>query len=397
MKTKYKNCISYIRKNQKELTFHLPKDKDIHLGLPNPFIAPSSCEGIFENDQFYWDSYFIILGLVDTNQIDLAKGMVENLAYLCNRFGIIPSRNRYYNLGISQPPFFTSMVLEVFNKTKDKKWLQDMAKIAEKELRNYWMDSKKIHNVSKGLSRYCDHWHTHLTSEHESGWDMTSRFYERCMDFLPIDLNCLLYKYEIDFSLIYKKLDNKIKSKKYSNNSKKRKEVINKLMWNQEKGFYFDYDYQNKKQSDFFSLAGFYTLWSGLATKNQAKKLKENLSIFEYNGGLANTQKEGLSETFKQWDYPNGWPNQQWIVIKGLLNYGFKEEAKRLAKKWIDMNKKVYEKTGTFWEKYNVLTVDRGKDGRYPTQKEFGWTGAIFIKLISEIDKYGSFTNSRGR
>jgi alpha,alpha-trehalase len=205
------------------------------------------------------------------------------------------------------------------------------------------------------------------------------------MDFLPIDLNALLYKYEIDLSLIYKKLNNKSKSEKYFENSKKRKEVINKLMWNQEKGFYFDYDYRNRKQSDFYSLAGFYPLWAGLATKNQAKKIKENISVFEYKGGLANTQKEGLSKIFKQWDYPNGWPNQQWIVIKGLLDYNFNEDAKRLTKKWLDMNKKVFENTGAFWEKYNVLTVDRGKDGRYPTQKGFGWTDAIFIKLINEV------------
>ena len=256
MKRKYKNCINYINNNQKELTFHLLKDKDIHLGLPNPFIAPSSSQGIFENDQFYWDSYFIILGLVETNQIDLAKGMVENFAYLCKRFGIIPSRNRYYNLGTSQPPFFTSMILEIFNNTKDKSWLKDMVKIAEKELNIYWMDTKKVHKVYKELSRYCDHWHTHLTAEHESGWDMTSRFYERCMDYLPVDLNSLLYKYEIDLSKIYKILGDNIKFKKYSDNSKKRKEQINKLMWNEEKGFYFDYDFQNKKQSNFF-----FTCW----------------------------------------------------------------------------------------------------------------------------------------
>jgi len=395
MKTKYKNCINYIRKNQKESTFYLPQDKNIHLGLPNPYIAPSSSKGIFKNDQFYWDSYFIILALVDTQQISLAKGMVDNLAYLCKKFGIIPSRNRYYNLGISQPPFFTSMILEVFDKIKDKNWLQDVAKIAEKELKNYWMDTKKMHKVYKGLSRYCDHWHIHLTAEHESGWDMTSRFYERCLDFLPIDLNSLLYKYEIDLSLIYKLLKNQIKTKNYYNKAQKRKKIINKLMWNAEKGFFFDYDYQNKKQSNFYSLAGFYPIWSGLATKHQAKKLKENISKFEYNGGLANTQKENLSKTFKQWDYPNGWANQQWIVIKGLLNYGFKKDAKRIANKWLEMNKKVYKKTGTFWEKYNVVTVDKGKDGRYLTQTGFGWTNAIFIKLLNEFNKSNFFMDSK--
>ncbi|RKY81926.1 hypothetical protein DRQ11_14875, partial [candidate division KSB1 bacterium] len=97
----YKQALKYIENYWKKLTFYFPKNKNIHLGLPNPFVAPSFSEGIFENDQFYWDSYFIILGLVKSNRVELAKGMIDNLAHLFKRFGIIPSRNRYYNLGIS--------------------------------------------------------------------------------------------------------------------------------------------------------------------------------------------------------------------------------------------------------------------------------------------------------
>ncbi|MFW6283244.1 MAG: trehalase family glycosidase [Minisyncoccales bacterium] len=100
---------------------------------------------------------------------------------------------------------------------------------------------------------------------------------------------------------------------------------------------------------------------------------------------MANTQKENISKKFKQWDYPNGWPNQQWVVIKGLLNYGFIEDAERLSKKWLDLNKKVYEKTRAFWEKYDVVALDKGKDGRYATQKGFGWTNAVFIKMVNEF------------
>lgn len=383
MKEDYKNCLEYIDNYWKKITFYLPKDKGIHIGLPNPFVAPSSSEGIFENDQFYWDSYFIILGLIESNNIDLAKGMIDNFAYLYKKFGIIPSRNRYYNLGISQPPFFTSMVLEIFNKTKDKKWLREMAKIAEQELKNYWMNES--HLVYQGLSRYCDYYITHLTAEHESGWDMTSRFHDHCLDYLPVDLNSCLYKYETDLVEIYKVLKNQAKLKWYSNEADKRRQIMNKLMWNNKKGFFFDYDYRLRKQNTFYSIAGFYPLWANLATKKQAEKLKKNLKKFEYKGGLANTQKINLSKEFKQYDYPNGWANQQWIVIKGLLNYGFREDAKKLAKKWLEMNRKVFEKTGKFWEKYNVVKGNVGKEGRYPIQTGFGWTNAIFVKLVKEF------------
>jgi len=135
----YASCLNYIEGYWKDLTFHLPKDKGIHVGLPNPFVAPSSKDGIFENDQFYWDSYFIILGLVENGKTKLAKGMVDNFIHLHKRFSLIPHRNRFYDLGRSQPPFLTSMILEVFNKTKDTKWLQKAAEVAENELKHYWM------------------------------------------------------------------------------------------------------------------------------------------------------------------------------------------------------------------------------------------------------------------
>lgn len=383
MENNYQQCLKYIENYWKKITFCLPKEKGINIGLPNYFVSPNATR--FKNDQFYWDSYFIILGLVESGKISLAKGMADNFIYLYKKFGIIPGRNRYYDLGRSQTPFFTSMILEIFKVVKDKKWLKKATKIASSELKNYWMN--KDHLVYRGLSRYCDHFISHIISEHESGWDMTSRFDEHCLNYLPIDLNSCLYKYETDIAEIYKILGNRPKQKQYLKQAEKRKKTIINLMWNNKKGFFFDYNYKFRKQSGFYSLAGFYPLWAKLALKNQAEKTAKKLKKFEYKGGMANTQKTGLSKEFKQWDYPNGWPNQQWIVINGLLNYRLKEDSERIAVKWLEMNKKVFLKTGKFWEKYNVVECGIGREGRYPNQTGFGWTNAVFVKLIKEFSK----------
>jgi alpha,alpha-trehalase len=376
MYKKYLKCIEYINKSQEELTFYLPDDDKCHIGLPNKFIAPSASNGIFKNDMFYWDSYFIILGLVEKGDIMIAKGMVDNFAYLLKRFDIIPSRNRFYNLGISQPPFFTSMVLEVYNKTKDKEWLYDMVNVAEQEL-NYWSD--EFHYAFDSLSRYCDHFVTSATAEHESGWDMTSRFYDRALDMLPVDLNSLLYKYEKDLEHFWKILGDKEKVYFYRRNAQLRKEKINKYFWNEKEGFYFDYDYRNSIQSDFYSMAGFYPLWSGIASKVKAKKVMGKLKLFEFDGGLVNTLNENLMTPYRQWDYPNGWPNQQLIAVVGMLNYGYDKDATRIMKKWVELCSKVLDETGYIWEKYDVVNCRRGVDGRYPTQTGFGWTDGVFI------------------
>lgn len=381
----YKECLRYIESYWEKITCYHPEDKYTHLGLPHPFVSPN--DGIYRNDQFYWDSYFIILGLVKCGRAELARGMVDNFIFMQKRFNIIPMRNRFYNLGSSQIPFLTSMIKEVFHVSKDLAWYKHAMKAAEYELHQYWMNKSltEVHLVYKGLSRYCDHHITHLAAEHESGWDMTSRFHNHCLDYLPIDLNCALYKYELDLAGFYKTIGSRRKYDQYIVDSEKRRRRINELMWNLKKGFFFDYNYKHERQSAFYSIAGFYPLWAKLATHTQARKVMENLKRFEYRGGLANTQSNNLSKEYKQHDYPNGWPQQQWIVVRGLMNYGFNREAARLAKKYLDLNNSVFHKTGKLWEKYDVVKCTISKEERYKTQHGFAWTNAIFIRLIDKF------------
>lgn len=381
----YRNCLRYIEKYWNNVICYHPKDKGIHLGLPHKFVSPN--DGIYKNDQFYWDSYFTIIGLVKCGKELIAKGIINNFIFMQKRFNIIPMRNRYYNLGSSQMPFLTSMIHEVAPLINDKRWIRTAMKCAEKELQTYWMNKSltEIHIVYEGLSRYCDHYITHLAAEHESGWDMTSRFHDHCLNYLPIDLNSALYKYEIDLAEFYKESKNRTMYNKYILSSEKRRKTMNKLMWNNKKGFYFDFDYKHKKQSNFYSIASFYPLWARLATHTQAKKMVDNLKRFEYDYGLANTQPNGLSAEYKQHDFPNGWPQQQWIVIRGLMNYGFRKDAYRIAKKYLDLNKNMYEKTGKLWEKYDVVKGNTGTSERYPTQSGFSWTNAVFLRLINKF------------
>ncbi len=383
----YKACLEYIEKYWDKITCYIPSDRFHHLGLPHKFVSPNN--GIYKNDQFYWDSYFIILGLVKCGRIDLAKDIVDNMLYLQRRFNIIPMRNRFYNLGSSQIPFLTSMAREVYHTNKDRRWLGKVMAAADKELETYWMnkDLTEIHIVHEGLSRYCDHYITHLAAEHESGWDMTSRFQNHCLDYLPVDLNCALYVYETDLAAFYKSARKRKKSNHYLMLSEQRRHQMNNLMWNFKKGFFFDYNYRKKRQSPFFSIAGFYPLWARLATYTQARKMVEHLRRFEYDYGLANTQDKGLQKEFRQHDYPNGWPQQQWIVVKGLMNYGFKRDAQRIAKKYLELNKKILSRTGSLWEKYNVVRGTVGKSERYDTQQGFGWTNSVFIRLLDKFTR----------
>jgi len=382
-KGQYSDCIDYINKHWKTLTAKTTKDNGLIIGLPNPYICPSRDE--FDKKMYYWDSYFIILGLLCSGKVTLVKGMAENLFYLFNRFEFIPQSNRFYHLGKSNPLFLTSIIEEIFSVTQDKSWLRNALKVAIGEYEKVWTSGYRL--TENGLSRYWEPTHTHEQAEDESGWDRTTRFLNKCLDINPIDLNCLLYKYEKDFSSFYANLNNTKKSAYWKRSASNRKKLINKYMWDEKKGFFFDYDFKKQKTTNTWTLAGFFPLFTNLADKKQALQLKNKLKHFEKTHGLVTTRKRYLKDNNTQWDYPIGWAPLHWIVIKGLLNYDLKEEAERIAVKWLNTCTKTFNKTGKFWEKYDVVKQDIGKIGRYATQSGFGWTNGVFVKIYAVFNK----------
>lgn len=349
--------------------------------LPNAVCSPNG--GYFAGTQFYWDTYFTILGLVDSGRFDIARGMVDNLCYLFDKFGHMPARNSWASKGRSQPPFLTRMAFEVYEHGgADEAWLDNVMAYALKEYENVWMAGQRLDK--SGLSLYRPKFFSGRLDVFESGWDLSSRF-SAGKPILPVDLNCLLYQYEKDFLKLAKIKKDKPGQRRWLAVLKQRRERVNKYFWDEKKGFYFDYDLLAGKQAIFKTLAGFYPLWCGVADKNQAKRCLKRLEIFEQVGGMTSTEK--ITGSNKQWDYPNGWAPLQLIVIEGLRNYGFDKDAKRLTEKWLSCNLQVFRETGRLWEKYDVVNRAIGRSGRYPTQSGFSWTNGVFTRLGKSLEK----------
>jgi alpha,alpha-trehalase len=386
------NAFSYIESYWSEITRTQTVDEETLIGLPHPYVVPSSdiSNGFVYEEMYYWDSYFVAQGLRVNGKLELAESMLENLIYMIHRFGMMPNSSRYYHMTHSQPPILTSYILDVYNwGKKSESWLRERIEIAEREYKNVWTASIHPHfrNMHMDLSRYYDIHVLNDLAEAESGWDMTTRFDGRCLDYLPIDLNCLLYKYEIDISNAYKIFGDKDTSELWQNKSAYRAEHINELMWDEEAGFYFDYDFRNYKRSEVWSLAGMYPLWCGLASHEQAKRLVANLQKFSFNGGLvATTQHNNDHRPFnKQWAYPNAWAPLQWIVTEGLNNYGYNEKAEHIARLWINSNLNYFKNFGIFREAYNAVSpLDKPLEGVYPSQIGFGWTNGVFLDLAKK-------------
>jgi alpha,alpha-trehalase len=126
------------------------------LYLPDKYVVPG---GRF-NEMYGWDSYFIIRGLLNAGRVELARGMVDNFFFEIEHYGAMLNANRTYYLTRSQPPFLSSMFVDVYQAVQkngghpDQAWLERAYADLDKD---YGMWTRDPHLAGQtGLSRYYD-------------------------------------------------------------------------------------------------------------------------------------------------------------------------------------------------------------------------------------------------
>jgi alpha,alpha-trehalase len=433
------------------------------LYLPHRYVVPG---GRF-NEMYGWDSYFIIRGLLRDNRVELAQGMVENFFFEIEHYGAILNANRTYYLTRSQPPFLTSMILDVYDAKKeagkeDRAWLETAYGYAVRD-HNLWTREPHLAG-STGLSRYFDFgtgpapeslkdetghlaqvaayflshpdigrpyliqkkaddkdqvgplfamqvcestsstmaksdcasaggvslsgdYYKGDRSMRESGYDIAFRFGPYGMathHYAPVCLNSLLYKAEEDLARMADMLGKRKESADWHERAKKRKDAINKYLWNAQRGMFFDYDFTTQKQSTYEYVTTFLPLWTGLATKEQAAAVVKNVGIFERPGGLMMSPYE----TGGQWDAPYAWAPNQLMADDGIRRYGFNEVADRVSSEFLSNVLENFRRDGTIREKYNAVTrsSETAVTAGYKVNiVGFGWTNAAFLVLVHEL------------
>jgi alpha,alpha-trehalase len=386
---------AYIGRYWQKVERYHPKDDESLLGLPKPYLVPSYREktGFDYNELYYWDSYFMVQGMLDADHRELVEGILEDLMELFKRFKVIPNASRTYLTGRSQPPFLTTFIFDIYEAYKPgEKWLKQVMAVAQKEYETVWMGVKKPNErqVYQSLSRYYDINYLHDLAEAESGWDMTPRFDRHALNFLPVDLNALLYKYETDFARAAKIFGDHEAVERWQARAEERRIIMNKLMWDRIRGLYYDYNYVKEKRSTISSLAAYFPMWAGMVDDKQAALLVKALRRFENKGGLATTDALPLGQFVlgsmpTQWAYPNGWAPLHFIVVGALERYGYHADARRIANKWLRTNLDWFDNEHVFLEKYNVVSPEKPPvKGLYPSQTGFGWTNAVFERFCRD-------------
>ncbi|KAF9155101.1 alpha,alpha-trehalase nth1 [Linnemannia schmuckeri] len=457
-----------------------------------PFVVPG---GRF-NEMYGWDSYFESLGLLADGRLELAKGMVDNFVYEIQHYGKILNANRSYYLTRTQPPFLTDMMLKVYDRlpfsleTENKQWLAVALVAAIKEYLTIWM-SQPRYDPATGLSRFysegvgmppeteathfdhvikpfadamdltieayskmynegtviepeLDTYFKHDRAVRESGHDTTYRLDNCCADLATIDLNALLYKYEIDIAETIQTIfgdsfetpyfdcydtltqekeetgDQERKaegeegkesvekmmthtSEQWFERARIRQERLNRYCWNEERGMYFDYDTRLETMCTYESVTTFYAMWAGCADRDKAERMMTKaLPLFEVTGGLVSGTESSrgfitLARPNRQWDFPFGWAPHQIISWIGFEKYGFMEEAKRTCYRWLyTITKSFVDFNGVVPEKFDVVNMTHkvqveygnvGVDFKFIPREGFGWMNASYQVGLGYMDR----------
>ncbi len=389
------------------------------LPLPRPYIVPG---GRFR-EIFYWDTYFTMLGLKLAGRTDLIRNMVDNFAYLIDTYGFIPNGNRTYFLTRSQPPVFALMLQLLAETDGPDVWTRYLPHLQQEY--TFWMQqaesgTSRAITLPDGaiLNRYYDptsrpraeayykEWeltetartagvepralYGHLRAACESGWDFSSRWFGKdetivntnAGDLLPVDLNCILYFLEQTLRDGYRQQGQTQQAGQFDKLAENRKKAIHQIFWDEHQQFFVDYNLVSQQRTEALTLAAAFPLFFRLASPEQARAVHDRLRAdFLQTGGWVTT----LVRSGQQWDSPNGWAPLQWIVYKGLMNYGFTETATAGCDRWLALNDRVFRETGKMMEKYNVVDdVLTAGGGAYPNQDGFGWTNGVYLQLMHE-------------
>lgn len=197
--------------------------------VPNPVIVPG---GRFL-EFYYWDSYWIVRGLLYSEMHQTVKGMLENFLSIVDSVGHIPNGGRVYYAERSQPPMLIPMIKSYYDFTNDVEFIQNNIALMDKEF-GYWLNNHAVEVDGHTLYKYGDfstgprpesykedfdtaahlsdeaekeNLYSELKAAAESGMDFSSRWYidenggntgtldnTKCREIIPVELNAFLYR-----------------------------------------------------------------------------------------------------------------------------------------------------------------------------------------------------------
>lgn len=343
-------------------------------------------------DMWLWDSAFHAIGL---RHLDPQLAMDAISAMFCAQRadGFLPHRAHTGGAAsqITQPPILAFATRLVYEKSNNPDWLRTLYP----QLCTYvqW-DLNNRDSDGGGLAEWVID-DDPLCRSGESGMDNSPRF-DSAVRLDVVDFNAFLALECEALAHLATLLGLSVEQERWSKRHKILCRLINKYLWSDADGFYFDYNPTTGSRTPVLSSAGLLPLICGAPTTKQAEQLLAALSDPNRFATAFPIPSIAVSDTRNyakdMWRGPV-WININWLVAYGLERYGFASEAHSLRKTTTTAMEAMYERYGVFFEYYDdraevpppALLRKEICDPANPYRQvihDFGWSATLYADMV---------------
>ena len=346
-------------------------------------------------NMWLWDSVFHAAGHrhLDTK---VAENLILALFDVQTNNGFIPHMANPDEIsGITQPPVIAWGAYLIYEKSGNKEFLKTVLKNNKAFL--LWCNKNRRKSEKELYS-----WHTNPELNNrcdESGMDNSPRF-DTESDLFAIDFSCYMANEARFMKKIADELGDEENSDFFDNWHKKIKSDINSILWCEEDGFYYDYDINNKCLRKVQSVSAFLPVFSGVCEEKQCSELVEHLENPDEFGTefpVPSISKKDEHFGTDMWRGPV-WINYNYMILKGLEEYGYTHQANRIKEKTLSVINEWYERTGTIYEFYDSENrippscfnrkgeVVEPYDFRikYQSIRDYGWSVTLSFDMLCD-------------
>lgn len=408
----------YLEENV-DMVFKEPKSF-----IKYPFIDPGS---VYDGNVWDWDTYWSVYGLINYSKhkkdetfakrlIKHAKGNVYNFLDHQLEDGYIPMMievanfqepylNQKHEEGVlmnMHKPFLCQQICLISDFINDYQWIEPYILQLEKYFDCY---KKNYLFESCDLYVWCDDIMIGMDND-------PATFGRPKFSTANIYLNSFMVMELRAMAKILEKLGHSQKETAiYEVQANELTDAIQAECWDKRDGFFYSVDVDIKtRKFDWFheglgvfwkSLpikirvwSGFLPMLAGFATQDQAKRLIEHAKdeeTFYSPYGITTLAKDEKMFDLSVTNNPSNWLGPIWsvtnyAVFKGMLNYGYYDEAKDLCERAFGLLEDDLEKTGSMHEYYNPFTGEPIMNSGF-----INWN-ILVLNMIDELNNLSNLT-----
>lgn len=275
----------------------------------------------------------------------------------------------------SSAPWYSWLNWEIYKMTSDREFLEEMYS-SSKRFYNFFIETRD--KDEDGLLE----WGGHAVLESvrdalvavwdEVGWPS---------NFDGVDINSMMVMEAKSLEAMAKELGKTEEAEMWQADHEKRAELINRHMWDEETGFYYNVDkktntftFKEKNDLKRQEIIGFLPLWAGIASEEQATQLVKALTDPERFWRPKGIPSLSAADSFyNPKGYWNGpvWVQWNYLIMRGLLDYGYEKEARELVDRVAGVMIEQLKENHNLWEFYSP---DHNWGGYHKT---YIWAGII--------------------